>query len=161
MDKLRRHLSNASDPEQRGIVDELWDSTTLSWESRIKGFVGCFVLGTLLSIVGTCLLWIPGHGLTVFAIFYTVGNLISLASTCFLMGPWKQLKKMFAETRWIATLVMIAMFVLTLMAALWWKNFALAIVFCVLQFMAMTWYSLSYIPYARDAAKGCFSTCIA
>ena len=30
MDKLRRHLSNANDPEQRGIVDELWDSSTLS-----------------------------------------------------------------------------------------------------------------------------------
>jgi hypothetical protein len=25
--------------------------------------------------------------------------------------------------------------------------------FCLLQFFAMAWYSISYIPYARDAVK--------
>ncbi|XP_055335596.1 vesicle transport protein SFT2B-like [Paramacrobiotus metropolitanus] len=159
MDKLRRHLSGDVE-ENRGIVDELWDATSLSWETRIKGFIGCFVLGVVLSILGSCFLWIPGGGLTLFAVFYTFGNLLSLGSTCFLMGPINQIKKMFNETRWIATLVMIVCFALTLMAALWWHNAALALIFCVLQFLAMTWYSISYIPYARNAVKGCLSACI-
>lgn len=30
----------------------------------------------------------------------------------------------------------------------------------IIQFLAMTWYSLSYIPYARDAAKKCFASCV-
>lgn len=38
-------------------------------------------------------------------------------STCFLMGPLNQLKKMFAPTRVIATLLVIVMFCLTLFAA--------------------------------------------
>ncbi|OQV22430.1 Vesicle transport protein SFT2B [Hypsibius exemplaris] len=156
MDKLRRHLSG-DDPEERGIVGDMWESTSLSWETRIKGFIGCFVVGCLLSVMGTAFLWVS---LTLFAVFYTLGNLVSLGSTCFLMGPVSQVKKMFAETRWIATLVMVLFFALTLCAALWWHNKVLAVVFCVGQFLAMTWYSISYIPYARNAVKSCVGSCI-
>jgi hypothetical protein len=158
MDKLRRHLSG-EDPEERGIMGDMWESTSFSWETRIKGFIGCFVLGCVMSIMATCLLWLPS-GLALFAVFYTLGNLISLASTCFLMGPINQAKKMFSETRWIATLVMLLFFALTLMAALWWHRAVLALIFCALQFLAMTWYSISYIPYARNAVKGCAGSCI-
>lgn len=37
---------------------------------------------------------------------------------------------------------------------------ALALLMVIIQFLAMTWYSLSYIPYARDAAKKCFASCV-
>jgi len=30
-----------------------------------------------------------------------------------------------------------------------WRIVILAIIFCILQFIAMTWYGLSYIPFAR------------
>lgn len=76
------------------------------------------------------------------------------------MGPCKQLKRMFEETRIIATIVMVVMLALTLMAALWLGSAILALIFCILQFGAMTWYSLSYIPFARDAVKKCFAGCI-
>lgn len=39
-------------------------------------------------------------------------------STCFLMGPLKQIKKMFSSSRMIATIVALAMIVLTLVAAI-------------------------------------------
>ncbi|KAI4889786.1 hypothetical protein NFI96_030813, partial [Prochilodus magdalenae] len=41
-----------------------------------------------------------------------------------------------------------------------WKNRGLALVFCVLQFLAFTWYGLSYIPFARDAVIKLFSVCL-
>ena len=46
--------------------------------------------------------------------------------------------------------------VLTLCAAFWWKKNLLALLFVIIQFLAMTWYCLSYIPYARDALLKCF-----
>ncbi|XP_045861076.1 vesicle transport protein SFT2A isoform X2 [Meles meles] len=49
-------------------------------------------------------------------------------------------------------------FVFTLCAALWWHAKGLALLFCILQFLSMTWYSLSYIPYARDAVIKCCSS---
>ncbi|KAM9259122.1 vesicle transport protein SFT2A isoform 2-T2 [Cariama cristata] len=50
--------------------------------------------------------------------------------------------------------------VLTLCAVFWWNKKGLAMLFCILQFLAMTWYSLSYIPFARDAVIKCFSSCL-
>ncbi|NP_001090049.1 SFT2 domain containing 2 L homeolog [Xenopus laevis] len=159
MDKLKKVLSG-QDNEDRNGFEEVIETSSLSWGTRIKGFIACFVIGVACSILGTCLLWVPGKGLALFAIFYTIGNVASLGSTFFLMGPLKQLKKMFEMTRLIATIVMLLCLVLTLCAALWWKIKGLALLFCILQFFAMAWYSISFIPFARDAVKKCFTTCI-
>ncbi|PAA85182.1 hypothetical protein BOX15_Mlig034154g1, partial [Macrostomum lignano] len=92
--------------------------------------------------------------------FYTFGNILSLTSTCFLMGPLNQLKKMFAPTRLIATLLMLLFMTLALLSALLWNNVALTVLFCILEFLALTWYSISYIPYARTAIKNAVSACV-
>lgn len=159
MDKLRRVLGGQDEDEESGIMTQISDSSTLSWSTRLKGFIICFVVGVLCSLLGTFLLFLT-HGLKLFALFYTIGNLMALGSTCFLMGPLNQLKRMFAETRLIATIIVLLMMALTLMAALWWKKPGLAIIFCILQFLALTWYSISYIPFARDAVKKCFTSCV-
>ncbi|NWX87957.1 SFT2A protein, partial [Nothoprocta ornata] len=82
------------------------DASTLSFGTRVKWFGICFIAGIACSILGTALLWLP-KGIKLFAVFYTLGNIAALASTCFLMGPLKQLKKMFEPTRLIATIVML------------------------------------------------------
>ncbi|ESO84858.1 hypothetical protein LOTGIDRAFT_221769 [Lottia gigantea] len=159
MDKLKKALSQDKEDEESGIVTQFSDATTLSWSTRIKAFAVCFVLGVGLSILGSCLMFAP-NGLVLFGVLYTLGNVLSLMSTCFLMGPLSQLKKMFAKTRIIATILVVIMFVLTLVCAFALKNPALTIVCCVLQFVALTWYSISYIPFARDAVKKCFGSCL-
>uniref|UniRef100_A0ABI7Z438 Vesicle transport protein n=3 Tax=Felinae TaxID=338152 RepID=A0ABI7Z438_FELCA len=156
MEKLRRVLSGQDDEEQ-GLTAQVLDASSLSFNTRLKWFAICFVCGILFSILGTGLLWLPG-GIKLFAVFYTLGNIAALASTCFLMGPMKQLKKMFETTRLLATIIMLLCFILTLCAALWWHKKGLALLFCILQFLSMTWYSLSYIPYARDAVIKCCSS---
>ncbi|XP_061063038.1 vesicle transport protein SFT2A [Eubalaena glacialis] len=156
MEKLRRVLSGQDDEEQ-GLTAQVLDASSLSFNTRLKWFAICFVSGVFFSILGTGLLWLPG-GIKLFAVFYTLGNIAALASTCFLMGPVKQLKKMLETTRLLATIVMLLCFILTLCAALWWHKKGLALLFCILQFLSMTWYSLSYIPYARDAVIKCCSS---
>ncbi|XP_070318810.1 vesicle transport protein SFT2B isoform X2 [Odocoileus virginianus] len=148
MDKLKKVLSG-QDTEDRGGLSEVVEATSLSSGTRIKGFIACFALGILCSLLGTLLLWVPRKGLYLFAVFYTFGNIASLGSTAFLMGPMKQLKRMFEPTRLIATIMVL------------WHNKGLALIFCILQSLALTWYSLSYIPFARDAVKKCFTVCLA
>ncbi|XP_043286545.1 vesicle transport protein SFT2A isoform X1 [Venturia canescens] len=166
MDKLRKALSgNEQCDEESGIITQrdvdfvIMDESTLSWSTRIKGFAICFIIGILCSFLGSFALFL-NRGLTVFAVFYTFGNIISLASTCFLMGPVNQLKKMFASTRIIATLLVFFSLGMTLFAAIELKKAGLALLFIILQSLAMTWYSLSYIPYARDAVKKTIESCI-
>ncbi|XP_041600386.1 vesicle transport protein SFT2A isoform X2 [Vulpes lagopus] len=117
MEKLRRVLSGQDDEEQ-GLTAQVLDASSLSFNTRLKWFVICFVSGIFFSILGTGLLWLPG-GIKLFAVFYTLGNLSALASTCFLMGPMKQLKKMFETTRLLATVIMLLCLIFTLCAALW------------------------------------------
>uniref|UniRef100_A0A8C6L3D6 Vesicle transport protein n=1 Tax=Nothobranchius furzeri TaxID=105023 RepID=A0A8C6L3D6_NOTFU len=137
MDKLRRVLSGREENEELGLTAQVIDGSTLSYSTRVKWFVICFAGGVLCSILGSALLFLP-NGIKLFAVFYTVGNISALASTCFLMGPLKQLKRMFEKTRVIATIVMLLCLVLTLCAVFWWHRKGLAIIFCVLQFLAMT-----------------------
>lgn len=159
MDKLRKALSgDDEDAEERGIVGQLADASSLSWSTRIKGFIACFCIGFLLTILGSISIFFANY--TMFGILYTVGSVTALASSFFLMGPLNQLKKMFATTRLIATIIMLSSLVMTLVAAFLWHNGGLVLLFVIIQFLAMTWYSLSYIPYARDAVKKCFEGCI-
>ncbi|XP_029420389.1 vesicle transport protein SFT2A isoform X9 [Nannospalax galili] len=136
MEKLRRVL-RGQDEEEQGLTAQVLDASALSFNTRVKWFVVCFVVGISFSILGTGLLWLSGD-IKLFALFYTLGNLAALASTCFLMGPVKQLKKMFEPTRLLATIVMLLCFVLTLCAALLRPKNGLALLFCILQFLSMT-----------------------
>ncbi|CAH8863929.1 unnamed protein product [Trichobilharzia szidati] len=112
-----------------------------------------------MSLLGSLFLWFPGAGITLFALFYTLGNIFSLGSTIFLMGPVNQVKRMFQETRAFAATFMLVCLVLTIIFALLGFRL-LCLLFCILQSLALTWYSLSYIPYARDAVKRLCSSCI-
>ena len=67
---------------------------------------------------------------------------------------------MFAKTRIVATVLVFVFMALTLISGLALKKAALTLLFCLLQFLAMTWYSISYIPFARDALKKCAGTCL-
>ncbi|XP_047497426.1 vesicle transport protein SFT2A-like isoform X1 [Penaeus chinensis] len=172
MDKLRKALSGRDNSEEQeeergNIITQtedtpllrVIDSNSLSWSTRVKGFAICFILGFLFSLLGSALFFLP-KGTVLFAIFYTLGNVMALSSTCFLMGPVNQCKKMFAKTRIIATIIMFVALIMTLIAAFVVHKKGLALLMVLIQFLAMTWYSLSYIPYARDAAKKCFASCV-
>ncbi|RXN27612.1 ribosomal S6 kinase alpha-2 [Labeo rohita] len=145
----RDQLSQSQLIRQDVQLVKILDSSTLSFGTRVKWFIICFAGGVLCSILGTALLFLPKAGIKLFAVFYTLGNIAALLSTCFLMGPFKQLKRMFEPTRLIATIMLLLFLVLTLCAVFWWGKKGLAIIFCILQFLAMTWYSISYIPFAR------------
>ncbi|KAJ8923232.1 hypothetical protein NQ315_001788 [Exocentrus adspersus] len=160
MDKLRRVLSgNESPDEESGIMSQLDEASTLSWSTRLKAFLICFIIGILLSFLGSFALFLH-KGMVVFAVFYTLGNITSMLSTCFLMGPFNQVKKMFAPTRLTATVLVLVSLIMTLVSALVWHKAGLALLFIIIQSLAMTWYSLSYIPYARDAVKKTVMTCV-
>ncbi|PPQ64010.1 hypothetical protein CVT24_009384 [Panaeolus cyanescens] len=121
----------------------------LSRTTRLYGFIGCLIAGFVLSLLGTVVL-ILGM-LVLFAILYVLGTIISLIGTGFLIGFAKQLKLMFKPIRVIATIVLIASIGLVFVGAFVLGNGILCLIFVFIQFLAYTWYTLSYIPYARTA----------
>jgi len=161
MDKLKRALTgreNEAEDEEAGFYTQIVDSASMSWGTRLRGFLICFITGIVCSILGSVLFWFK-NGIVIFCILYTIGNVAAMSSTLFLMGPMKQLRNMFAKTRAIATVAVIVSIVLTIVFAAMHKK-GLVLIFCIIEFLAMTWYSISYIPFARDAVMKTFQSCV-
>jgi len=157
MDKLKRALQGREEEdEESGFVTQALDASSLSYGTRMKGFGISFTIGILLAGLGCLVLMLNPLNVTGFSVLYTLGNITAICSTCFLMGPWKQITTMFAPTRLIATVVMLLSLVLVLMAAFWWGKPVLSFLFCIIEFLAFSWYCISYIPFARDAIIKCF-----
>ncbi|KAG8682424.1 hypothetical protein FRC12_010615 [Ceratobasidium sp. 428] len=131
--------------------DSAFSALGLTRTQRLYGFVGCLAIGFVLSILGTCLLFLGA--LASFALLYTIGIVVSLIGTGFLIGFFKQLKVMFKPVRVVATIIFFATIALVFVGAFVIGSEILCIVFVVIEYLAYTWYCLSYIPYARTAVK--------
>jgi len=129
--------------------DSAFSFLGLTRTQRLYGFVGCIVIGFILSILGTVMLLIGF--LSLFALLYSIGLIVSLLGSGFLIGFGKQIKQMFKPVRVIATLVFIATIGLVFVGAFVIGNDILCLVFVIIEYLAYTWYCLSYIPYARTA----------
>ncbi|AAZ12767.1 Got1/Sft2-like family, putative [Trypanosoma equiperdum] len=126
---------------------------SLSWKQRLIGCGVCMGIGSLLSLLSFGA--ILRSDVATFAVVYTLGNVASIGGTLFLAGPKTQVQRMFSEGRWVATTVFVIAMGLTLLAALLLSSALLVLLLCLVQFGAMAWYMMSYIPFARTAVKGC------
>lgn len=90
-----------------------------------------------------------------FAIKYTLGNVLALCSTAFLIGPMRQVRNMTASHRWVAALIYLGAMAMTLVSVFKFENAPLTLVCIIMQFCAMVWYVLSYIPFGRSMMQKC------
>ena len=94
-----------------------------------------------------------------FVLMYTIGNLVSLSASMFLAGPSRQASKMFGKTRLWTSVVYLTSMVATILVCFvpmaTGVRVPLLLVLVVVQFCAMVWYMLSYVPYGRSMAKNC------
>ncbi|CAN1751174.1 Vesicle transport protein SFT2B [Linum perenne] len=84
-----------------------------------------------------------------FALLFTFGNILAVGSTAFLIGTGQQLSLMFDSTRVYATSIYLGSVVVSLICALLIHNKVLTLIAIICEICALTWYSLSYIPFAR------------
>lgn len=164
-------------PEGR-VARLVYFCTNLTYKQRMLGFSICFALGTILSLsalnsLGGLLLGNPGP----FAFKYTAGNLLAIGSSSFLVGPSKQCRDMLSpERRFVgplepstfvksdvthhpldgcsmASLVYLGTLVGTLISVFVIKVQLLSFALVICQFIALTWYMLSYVPYGQQCLR--------
>jgi hypothetical protein len=131
----------------------------MTWRERILGCATCMIAGYLLSFGS---FWrikdlVIHHDPLPFVLNATVGNLIALAGSFFLTGPLAQFRNMWQEKRRTATALYVGSLFLTLVVAFspvpGPKGLYLLILMLV-QYVSITWYCLSYIPFAQDMLTG-------
>jgi len=130
--------------------DSAFSFLGLTRKQRLYGFIICGVTGFVLSLLGV-LLFVTGS-FFLFAFLYGIGTIVSLLATGFVIGFFTQLKLMFKPVRIAATIIFLASIAMIFMAVFLLHLDLLTIIFVILEFIAYTWYNLSYIPYARTAA---------
>uniref|UniRef100_A0A0N5AKM1 Vesicle transport protein n=1 Tax=Syphacia muris TaxID=451379 RepID=A0A0N5AKM1_9BILA len=114
-------------------------------------FIGCLFLSLLCSALGSVLIF---HTKIVgFTVMVSVGNIISILGTFFLSPPLKQLKNMLEKGHLIVFILYVVLTVLTLIAGLVLKNPFLSVAFVIGEYLAMIWYTASYIPFGRFIFK--------
>ena len=135
---------------------------SLTFKQRLYGFAICFGVGITISVTSMLSFnQLLGGNPVPFAIKYTTGNVLSLLSTCFLVGPKRQLRNMTAATRWVAALIYLVAMAMTLVSCFVIKSGLIVLICIVVQFCAMAWYALSYIPYGRRIFKSCLRSAVA
>ena len=129
----------------------------MSWSTRIQGCILFSVLGFFSSIMG----WVAlsSGSFWKYSVLSTLGNVMSLFSTIFLMGPMRQCKLMFDPIRRSVTLAYLGAMVLTVLVAVSFRSATLCAMCGMLQYAALFWYSLSYVPYGREIVGNCFGSC--
>ncbi|XP_055815120.1 uncharacterized protein LOC129884034 isoform X2 [Solanum dulcamara] len=83
-------------------------------------------------------------------------------TTAFLIGPKRQVTMMLDPVRIYATAIYIASTIIALFCALYVRNKLLTLLSIILEFGALIWHSLSYVPFARSMVSkvmmACFDT---
>ena len=159
------------EPRERSFAERVEDECCgrcprLSWRQRLAGFSVCFALGLVVELGSFLRLVELVAGRPVpFAISYTAGNVIAIGSSFFLAGPATQCKSMLKPTRAVATVTYVTSIGATLFVALYPREIparaGLIIVLVVVQSLALLWYMLSYVPFARDFVRNCCKGCCA
>lgn len=136
----------------------------LTYRQRLYGFGICFGIGFLIEICSFGMLTALFTGRAGrYAFMYTLGNVVGLSGTFFLCGPRRQCQRMKSERRWIVSVVFVSSMVLTLTMAVigGFPLRGLLIFVCVLvQWCALAWYTLSFIPFGRAGARRLLRRCL-
>ncbi|KAK2978399.1 hypothetical protein RJ640_026830 [Escallonia rubra] len=148
----------AQEESSFAFVDDFNRNCTLSTKQRLHGFVICLVAGITCTLLSMLVFFNPIK----FGITFSFGNFLSLGSTAFLIGPKRQISMMLDPVRIYATAIYIASTIVSLFCALYVHNKLLTLLAILLEFGALIWYSLSYIPFARSMVSkvmvACFDT---
>jgi drug/metabolite transporter (DMT)-like permease len=92
-----------------------------------------------------------------FVLNATVGNLLALCGSFFLVGPAAQMRRMWHQSRRSATLIYVGSLFLTLVVAFLrvpGPKGLILLLLMICQYVAIMWYTLSYIPFAQDLVAG-------
>ncbi|KAH9713017.1 Vesicle transport protein [Citrus sinensis] len=135
-----------NDSNSFAFIDDFNRQCTLTTKQRLYGFAICFSVGIFCTLLSLLVFFNPIK----FGITFTFGNLLSLGSTAFLIGPKRQVTMMLDPARIYATAIYLV------------HNKLLTLLALILEFGALIWYSLSYIPFARSMVSkimlACFDT---
>ena len=155
-------VGGAPEPhEEAGIMqqaeEQFNDCCSLSRKQRLYGWLFCMLLGGFLEFLSTVFFWGGKQHIAEFAISYSLGNLCSIGSSCFFVGPVRLFKVMFKEERRTAAIIYVSCLSACIGIAVEFPTWTLPLlIVIVVQYCALVWYGLSFVPFGRSLFCKCF-----
>ena len=128
----------------------------LSKPVRIIAMIICIVVGLFMGIASFTSLFTGGSGY-----WLTGGNLLCVLSTLFIQSFPKQVKQMMNPIRATCTIVLLVSMIITIVFAAIDAGSVLQWIAFGVQYFAMIWYLLSYIPGGQVFCETCVKSCCA
>ncbi|CAH9058431.1 unnamed protein product [Cuscuta europaea] len=148
--------ANQQQESSFAFIEDFNRNCTLSTKQRLYGFAICLASGVACTLLSMLVFLHPVK----FGITFSFGNLLALGSTAFLIGPKRQVTMMLDPIRIYATSIYLASIIIALFCALYVRNKLLTLLAIILEFGALIWYSLSYIPFARSMVSKVMVACL-
>ncbi|KPA79386.1 hypothetical protein ABB37_05238 [Leptomonas pyrrhocoris] len=120
----------------------------LTWTQRMQGFLVLLSMALFTTLMSWFALGMASYWK--YSLLSSLGSLLSMLSTIILMGPSTQLAYMFDEYRFNATVMYVGSLLLAFFVAIIFQSVLLCVLCGLLQYAALVWYSLSYVPYGRE-----------
>uniref|UniRef100_A0A0E0G8F5 Vesicle transport protein n=1 Tax=Oryza nivara TaxID=4536 RepID=A0A0E0G8F5_ORYNI len=170
MDTMRGALERARMLVGMEVDEESAPEEQSFFDDRLYGFAICLAAGLTCTFLSMLVFFNPVK----FGVTFTLGNLMALGRwgfnllnyvyinvnlTAFLIGPKRQFDMMLDSVRIYATAVYIASIIIALFCALFVHSKLLTLLAIILEFGALVWYSLSYIPFARSVVSKVMTSC--
>ncbi|CAI0430972.1 unnamed protein product [Linum tenue] len=149
---------SASSRDSSSLIDDFNRNCALSSKQRLYGFAICFVSGLSCTFLSMLFFFHPIK----FGVTFTFDNLLALGSTAFLIGPKRQVTMMLDPVLIYVTALYLASIIIALFCAVYVHSKILTLFAVILEFGALFWYNLSYVPFARSMVSkimvGCLDT---
>ncbi|AYV78010.1 MAG: hypothetical protein Edafosvirus3_88 [Edafosvirus sp.] len=148
-DGIVKQISVAIGLEPKSELEEACDTCGLTRMQRYSCFGVLFCIGGLMSWLAFISIANPRK----FALLYSLGNVVALCGSFFLAGFVSQIKAMFKFKRIIPTCVYITAMIMTIVAAVHGWSIWIVLLFALIQFCALIYYMLTYIPFGTTMLK--------
>ncbi|CAI5729855.1 unnamed protein product [Peronospora effusa] len=128
-------------------------TSTMSWHTRFKYFVGMAMLGML--FFGMAVIFLPLIMVrpSKFALSFTLGSMCSMGAFAMLKGPTVYIYGLLQPNRWLLTSMYFATLGCTLYSCLILKDYVFVVVSSVMQLMTLGSFALSAFPGGNVSLK--------
>jgi vacuolar-type H+-ATPase subunit I/STV1 len=120
----------------------------LTWTQRMQGFLVLLSMALFTTLMSWFALGMGNYWK--YSALSSLGSILSMLSTIIVMGPSAQLAYMFDEYRFNASVLYIGSLFIAFFVAIIFHSVLLCVLCGLLQYAALVWYSLSYVPYGRE-----------
>lgn len=136
------------------LEDKEDECCNLDYKTRLIGGAICTGVGVLFTVLS--FITFATSDLSTFAIIYSIGTILAVAASFFFLGPKKHFERMKSVAHMVSSVILIVAIILVFIGAFAAKSAAMAIIFVIVQIVALVFFYITLKETLWRIVKGFF-----